>query len=685
MIEFLKKIGKRIKENFMKNKVLLFAFIIIWLIVIIITCSAYNNTIGKHSVGNESYDRSVVEVDNKTTVEAIVPTENDAESVSILLATYARKNEGNVTISVNGENSKYEYAKEIFNVNDVIDNDYVTIKLNKNLDIKVDEKIRVTITSNSENGKAIGVYYSNTDEFENSSLLVNNEEIEAVDLSLKFLVNDETMNTFATSLIVSTIAIITIISLVLLLLDPKEEILFTLIVFLLGIVMMIVIVPGSPPDELSHYEVELQVSNLLMGEDIRTIDSIYTKYGYMYGHYNISAGYTRLLNDFGKTVKLTGKMSSLGRDYSEIYWAQYLPNVIGLTLGRLLKLNMITTFYLGRFTGLLFYTFCVYLAIRKAPSYKYILGIVASLPMFVQTSISLTYDVWILGLSFLSIGYFLNWFLLKKEIKLREFIFVFLFSLALAPAKVLYSFYAFLYIFVPYQNYGSKLKKWIASIIIIAPSIWQLYGIMYPAIYQFVHIVLKGDISHNLLSESSSEVITDVVEEVEVRTFSIRYMIKHPIETIEIFVRTIRYKIKYWFYGSIGRTLSGDTLVLPLKLVHILVIIPFVAIFVSQKYTLPIYMRIIFILMCIVIGLYAMIGMFVSWTTTGQEIIEDYGGIIVEGIQGRYFSPILPFFFSAISNNKIKLSEKINKYILLTYLMIFFVIIMYVLSYTFVN
>jgi len=110
-----------------------------------------------------------------------------------------------------------------------------------------------------------------------------------------------------------------------------------------------------------------------------------------------------------------------------------------------------------------------------------------------------------------------------------------------------------------------------------------------------------------------------------------------------------------------------------------------VSIFTKQDSTFPIPIKIILVVMCIIVGLYALLGMFVSWTPTEQTVIPDYGGYLVQGIQGRYFSPLLPFFFVAISNKKIALPKKFDTYALLAFLPIFFTIIMYVLSYTFVN
>lgn len=690
-----KEIKNTIIDNFKKNKYILLGFFVVFTAIIAFTLIKYDATLGKLSVGNESYNRSVVEVNKQTVVEQIAPVVQDGESVSILFATYARPtNSGTINIKIEGVNSKTLYADNSYDVTKILDNFYETIVLKEKLSRSKDRQIRITITSNSEVDSGIAVYYSNTKEFDSGNLKINNEVIEDADMCIKYLVHNDELHNFSTGVIVWSVIGLFSIALLLLLFNPKEEVLFAYCAFVLGLIMMVIINPSSPPDELSHYEVALQVSNKMMfTENYRVIDSIYLKYGYMYGHYNISPGYIRFINELNQPLKLTGQMQELSRDIDGLYIIQYLPNAIGLSLGRLLKLNMITNFYLGRMTGLLFYVACVYLAIKKAPSFKFLIGMLSCLPMFIQIAISISYDVFINGLSILTIGYFLSWYFEERKIEIREFIFVFLVCFGLAPAKVLYSFFAFLFLFVPYRKFGSVRNKILMCCVIIAPGVYQLFDIMKGPIYLFFHYVLKNNNNNLLFNKVNAETISEeteyiisngfVVPNKEIYTFS--YMIKHPIETLMIFLRTIRYKIKFWFYGSIGRSLSGDTLLMPLWVVHILVGIVFASAFVKEDYIFGLRMKIVLLLLCIVVGIYALIGMFVSWTDSNQEIIEDYGGIIIEGIQGRYFSPLLPFFFPIFTNNKIFIPKQGKKYILFAYLALFFVIVINVLSYTFVN
>ena len=131
--------------------------------------------------------------------------------------------------------------------------------------------------------------------------------------------------------------------------------------------------------------------------------------------------------------------------------------------------------------------------------------------------------------------------------------------------------------------------------------------------------------------------------------------------------------------------MSGETLVLPIWLVHIIVAIPFIAAFVKEKYVETLFVKIAFILSSGLIAFYILIGFLLSWTNTDQEIIEDFGGPVIEGIQGRYFSPLLPFFFPLFNNTKIGIPRKYNIYIIYAYLLVIFEVLVYILSYTFIN
>ena len=85
------------------------------------TLFSYKTTLGKESIGSESYNRSVVEINENTSIKEIAPLHEGSESVSIMFATYARPtNKGNIFVKVTGEKTKEVYVNQTVNVKDVL-------------------------------------------------------------------------------------------------------------------------------------------------------------------------------------------------------------------------------------------------------------------------------------------------------------------------------------------------------------------------------------------------------------------------------------------------------------------------------------------------------------------------------------------------------------------------------------
>ena len=78
-------------------------------------------------------------------------------------------------------------------------------------------------------------------------------------------------------------------------------------------------------------------------------------------------------------------------------------------------------------------------------------------------------------------------------------------------------------------------------------------------------------------------------------------------------------------------------------------------------------------------------GMLISWTEIEQDIIEDFGGPVIQGVQGRYFSPFLPYLFLVLHNKKIQVPKKFDHYLIYVSILLVFEVVVYVLSYTFIN
>lgn len=668
---------QRVKNNLKKNKVATIILIAIWIITVVSTLFYYDATLGKQSYGNGSAT-SVVELYDGITIKQTMPVIDGTESVAIKFATYARKNKGSLTVQVVGNNTRTTYITKEINTKSIEDNAFLTIKLNRDIVLDKEQFVTVILTSSNTKDNSIGVYCSDDKVFEMSEFYVN-DEIQAGDLGARFLTSSERLTDFYKILITWTITGITFLILFMMLVEPKLEVFFAFMAGIVGLTFCFLMTPISIPDEFAHYEYSLQVSNYMMFKDNHLeIDTDYRDYGSYRGHHNVCSAYEKVMRRWNSKYVPDGIVEEMDNDVADIYKLCFVPQAIGVTIARLLNFNRIKLFYTGRIFNLAFYVLCIYLAIKKTPIHKMLFGILATVPMFMQQAASFSYDNFILGLSFLTISYLLSFIYREGKITNKEIVFVLIINALLAPAKVVYGFFSFLFWFVPTEKYGSKNKKVLCSLLLCCPAIYQLFVITKP-------IVIKVFKNISELAYDSELNLIDNEWKLVDQKITVGYMVRNPIETFMLLYRTVRYSIKNWFYDSLGRALSGVSLILPVNLVHLLIIAPIASAFMKESFVESIELKASYIIMCVIITCYIMGGFILSWTDMSQAIVDDFGGIMVQGIQGRYFCPLLPFAYSIFNNKKLAIPQKYNKYIIYTQLLVLFEVVVYVLSYTFVN
>ena len=688
MKEKFADLKKRIAENFNKNRYLIIGLFLAWFVVVGLTLYSNRDTLGKQSSGNEFFENYVELIDG-VSINETLPVEEDADTIAIKMATYARNNSGTINITVTGKDSKTVYADETINVKSVEDNSFVRIKLNDNLKQNKDKKIEVKLSSTSEEGKGLGIYYSELKAFEDSELKINNE-IQSGDLTLRFLVKNDELSLFFRIVIIWVIVTFTIILILLLLIKPKYEVLFAFIVISFGITFLLIITPMSVPDETVHYEYSFQLSNYMMGEKNHLVfNEEYQNYGSFAGHFNVSVAYKRFIEKINRPMNLKDTSVVMKFDINESYKICFVPQAIGITIARLLNWNMLRTFYMGRLCNLIFYIVCIYIAIKNVPVHKLLLGIMACLPIFIQQAASYSYDCYINGLSFLIIAFLLKWIVNDEVISKKEFIFVLIINLLIAPIKVVYGLFSFLFWFVPESRFLNKKDKIRKVLILTSPALFELGKLLIPLIFRIIRKTIKSIIYDyfTVHAETNNPLKASLgwISREEGETYTFAYVLYHPLEAIDIILRTIRYNLKIWFYGAFGRALSGNSLILPTSLVHVTLLLLVVSALREENYSLSLKFKGVVFAFCVMIGLMTVGGMLVSWTEIDQDIIEAYGGPVIQGVQGRYFSPLLPYLFVCLNNQKFKLPKWIDPYVIYAFVIIVFEVVVYVLSYTFIN
>ena len=682
MKEKLDRFGNRIVTNFKNNRIAVIVLLVIWVLTVIFTLFSYKDTLGKISSGNEAFDQ-VVELCDDLVVTETLPIVEDSDAIVIKFATYARKNQGSFNVQVIGNKSGKVYADKTVRANDIQDNAFVTFALSEKLNSKNDPQIRVVVTALAEESQGAGIYYSNIKAYEGSTLLVG-KQIQEGDLSLRFMNESAELNLFYHIVITWVITTFSLILLLILLVKPKYEILFTVIAIAFGLTFWLIITPMSVPDETIHYEYSFQISNYLMGaEDHMVFDEEYENYSAFAGHYNISAAYERFIKKIDRPLNLDEREVRMRYDVNDSYAICFIPQGLGITVARLLNWNMLRTFYTGRLFNLIFYIICLYIAIRNTPVHKVLFGILATLPIFMQQAASYSYDCYINGLTFVIIAFLMKWIYGDGPISRKEFLFVFIVNLMIAPVKVVYGLFTFLYWFTPRQRFGGLRQKIIAIAIITAPAMYQLGKLLMPLVLRIVSHFFE----YNVFQKVEAETITGPLFEGggEGDTYSFSDVLWDPLSAVTIILRTIRYSLKTWFYASFGRALSGNTLILPTRLGHGLLLLLLLVSVREEAYADSLLFKAAILFLCAFAGMMMVGGMLISWTEVDQTVIEAFGGPIIQGVQGRYFSPLLPYLFLIFHNKWIRIPEKYDQYLLSAFVLLVFEVIVYVLSYTFMN
>ena len=183
----------------------------------------------------------------------------------------------------------------------------------------------------------------------------------------------------------------------------RLEYVFLVIALAWGVPQVFLVPPLQVPDEEAHWfrawaMTEGQVTaardgTLTLPAGFARIDDLYTRLAATVGRLPVSlegqpnfSGYADLFNTPAPgTVKVVSRVAN----YSPV---GYLPQAVGIGLGRLAGASPLTCFYLARLANLLAAVTLLFFAVRLAPFGKQLLALVALLPMTMFELASLSCD-----------------------------------------------------------------------------------------------------------------------------------------------------------------------------------------------------------------------------------------------------------------------------------------------------
>ena len=388
--------------------------------------------------------------------QKIISTNGRLNELSVYIAICERINEGLLTVSF--EKNNEEVKTWTINTEEIKDDQYIDFVFDRPIEITEADQLAVQLIDECENkDNSVALYLKKSDE---NGLYAGEEEIQGLtgcyqltfnDISLRkrflislaiilalivgaasFLIDFSTIKpvitgvssltvSFAGSVLFSDLinrtdrsvsncgfwlelfCLLALAMMIVLLLScfSRGRLIvyrvFLILVIPLSLIYLFMFQPANVPDGNYHYEEAYRYSNLLMGksdeeewtaraEDVEVI-RLTEQANPGINDYKSIWQEMRLTAENEETVELPSAEHM--NFYSPV---NYLPQIVGLTIGRILHLSGPLTIYLAKILMLAVYILVCYYSIRITPVGKYVFAFVPLLPMCLMMSGSFSYD-----------------------------------------------------------------------------------------------------------------------------------------------------------------------------------------------------------------------------------------------------------------------------------------------------
>jgi uncharacterized membrane protein len=416
----------------------------------------------------------------------------------------------------------------------------------------------------------------------------------------------------------------------------QTHILFAIIALFFGFVFVFMIPPNWGVDEDLHFDRAYQISTGVFQEKKLSP----TSYGGLLPQGVVT------LNNYVKTdlldngpgevkevdstqayhrmegVKLAGKTEErdfMGSgDYSPV---PYVAPAIGIIVARLINPTVGSIMTGARIATLLTYTALVTagLYLLRKRNIKWLVFVCSLLPMALFQASVVNVDSFVTGISILLFAQLLVIWEQKSYLKLSQLGFLTLTALALTLGKPNYLILALAICFIPNKILSQKQKMYIR---IILPFLVIIVGLL----WNYKVYALATAATH--LQRGPSVILN--------QSGQLKHIFLDPFKYLYTVIISV---VKgSWFEGTIG-TLGYNYVVLPTVVVSYLAIILSWAMIYSSKiktnFSRDIKKGSIFFCLAILTSL--------GIITTFYIVYNSVGSSPIEGVQGRYFLPVLPF------------------------------------------
>lgn len=416
----------------------------------------------------------------------------------------------------------------------------------------------------------------------------------------------------------------------------KKEILFLYMALFIGIIFVFINVPQIRYDEHAHFwrAYEIARGNIISRTTNELPNSVIELFKRNDGTYpNREFNYETLKEKISEPLNEENKIAFPVGATGSLTPISYIPQVIGILIGRVLNFSPMVILWLARMANLLCYIALVFLAIKIMPfeKWKWIIMIIALFPMTMNLAATVSPDTIIISTTLLAISYVFYLKNVVKKITMKNMILLGILFMIPIVCKIVYFPLCLLVFILPKDKFENKLKR---NLYYILTAL-----IIFVTYFALNKLVAKGDYAIAIRTNMTEQIL-----------FTISDLSRDFVTAINTFYS----ESSLYFFELIG----GWNTINIISVVFFIILLFVMFNKESTQYEFNRKEKNIVLAIIIIQALGVIAAMYLGWTQARQTTVE--------GIQGRYFLPILPLLCMLICRNKFdcKIKNKEMKFII---------------------
>lgn len=416
----------------------------------------------------------------------------------------------------------------------------------------------------------------------------------------------------------------------------KKEILFLYMALFIGIIFVFINVPQIRYDEHAHFwrAYEIARGNIISRTTNELPNSVIELFKRNDGTYpNKEFNYETLKEKISEPLNEENKIAFPVGATGSLTPISYIPQVIGILIGRVLNFSPMVILWLARMANLLCYIALVFLAIKIMPfeKWKWIIMIIALFPMTMNLAATVSPDTIIISTTLLAISYVFYLKDVVKKITMKNMILLGILFMIPIVCKIVYFPLCLLVFILPKDKFENKLKR---NLYYILTAL-----IIFVTYFALNKLVAKGDYAIAIRTNMTEQIL-----------FTISDLSRDFVTAINTFYS----ESSLYFFELIG----GWNTINIISVVFFIILLFVMFNKESTQYEFNRKEKNIVLAIIIIQALGVIAAMYLGWTQARQTTVE--------GIQGRYFLPILPLLCMLICRNKFdcKIKNKEMKFII---------------------